>query len=310
MLRRFPLVVPACLSAIALLATAPLLRADDPPAPTPPPGYKVIYHDVGGGKRMPILVQNQPDPLRHANLGSDPLDPQKVFSETNPDANKTFLPGNAAGLDKSAGLDTQQTFPTKVYDTSGPASVYNFGSKSTFHTTAYAGTKSAAGYDQVFPTKSAPPDLDEATSAFAPMGAAEQNRTAPINARAEEVFASPDADKKFTGPEEDARHNHLKKLSNGQMLIENIPDRPLSIDEVKDLINHGFKPDLSQPPPAASKPLNDSDYQPEPLRIEPTSADDAPTSTQKVKDDDANDPVPSPGTMADPPENSEPLPNK
>ncbi len=319
MLRRTPLLVRTGLSAIALLATGLLLRADDPPAPTPPPGYKVIYQDTGDGKKAPIFVQDQFDPLRHAgNIGADPLDHQKVFSETNPESNKTFLPGEANGLDKVA-AGSQQTFDTRVYNSTAPTRVYNLGSKNTFQTGSYSNMKAATGYDQTFGTKSASPDLDRASTAFAPLGSPDQNRTAPIDQKTYPTYASPEQDLKFTGPEADAIHKHLTKLSNGQTLVQDIPDRPLTIDEVKNLINHGFKPNLSQPPAPASKPLNDPNFQPEPLRIEPTAADDAPmapgatptTPPPGHKDeDDANDPVPSPGTMADPPENAEPLPKK
>jgi hypothetical protein len=313
--RRTPLLVRTSLAAVALLAAGLFLRGDDtstPPAPKPPPGYKVLYHDVGG-KKVPIFVKQQLDPLRHAGgIGFDPLDPQKVFSESNPESNKTFIPAAASGVDKSADLNTQEAFATKVYDTTGPGSVYNLGSKSTYQTASYNGTKAAAGYDQSFATKSVSPELDQAASAFAPIGASGQNLTAPVGAKTYDTFASPEEDKKFTGPEEEASHNHLKRLSNGQILIEDIPDRPLSIDEVRDLINHGFKPDFTKPAVPDDKALNDPDYQPEPLRIDPP--EDAtpvpPAGTHKVQDDDANDPVPSPGTMAEHPENTEPLPSK
>lgn len=313
MSRRIPLLIH--LSAIPLLATGFLLRADDPPDATkPPPGYKVVYQDMGG-RKVPIFVKDQLDPLRHAgNVGLDPLDPQKVFSETNPESNKTFKPADV-DVNKSADLGTHDNFTTKVYDNTGPSNVYNLGSKSTYHTTSFDGAKSAAGYNQAYATKNAPTDLDQADSAFAPIGNSEQNRTAPIDAHTYDTYAAPDADKKFTGPEEDARHKHLTKLTNGQTLVEDLPDRPLTVDEVRNLIDHGFKPNLSEPAAPASRPLNDPNYQPEPLRIEPTTPDDAPqvapsTSTHKVQDDDANDPVPSPGTMAEHPEDNQPLPSK
>jgi hypothetical protein len=311
--RRFPLFIR--LSAIALMATGFLLRADDPPAsaPTPPPGYKVVYHGS-----TPIFVKDQLDPLRHAgNIGDDPLDPQKVFSETNPASNKTFNPGTIDGANKSADLGSQKTFATKVYDT-GPSNVYNLGSKSTYKTASFDGTKAAPGFGQAFATKDAPTDLDHADSAFAPIGASEQNRTAPIDAKTYATFAAPDSNKDFSGPEADALHRHAKpgeRIDGDMQVIGEIPDRPLSVDEVRALINHGFKPNLDQPPAPASKPLNDPNYQPEPMRIEPTSPDDAPpvapaTGTHKVDDDDTNDPVPSPGTMAEHPEDTQPLPSK
>jgi hypothetical protein len=314
--RRIPLLIG--LSAVALLATGAVLRADDPPAPTPPPGYKVVYHDTGGGK-VPIFVKDQFDPLRHAgNIGDDPLDPQKVFSETNPASNKTFLPGNIGGADKSADLGAQKTFATKVYDNTRPSNVYNLGSKSTYHTASYDGAKAAAGYNQAYATKNASADLNHADSAFAPIGASEQNRAAPIDAKTYATFAAPDSNKDFSGPEADALHRHAKpgeRIDGDMQVIGEIPDRPLSVDEVRALINHGFKPDLSEPAAPASKPLNDPNYQPEPLRIEPTSADDAlpvppAPGMHKVQDDDSNDPVPSPGTMAEHPEDAQSLPKK
>ncbi len=311
MSRRIPLLIR--LSATALLAMGSLLRADDPPAPKPPPGYKVVYQDMGG-RKVPIFVKNQAD-ISNAvrRYGDDPLDPEKVFSETNPESNKTFKPANV-DVNKSADLGAQDNFTTKVYDNTGPSNVYNLGSKSPYRTASFDGAKSAAGYNQAYATKNAPPDLDQADSAFAPIGNSEQNRTAPIDARTYQTYAAPQQDQKFTGPEEDARHKHLTRLTNGQLLVEDIPDRPLTVDEVRNLIDHGFKPNLSAPAPPESRPLNDPNYQPEPLRIEPTAPDDASppptTATPKVQDDDANDPVPSPGTMAEHPEDTQPLPKK
>jgi hypothetical protein len=82
--------------------------------------------------------------------------------------------------------------------------------------------------------------------------------------------------------------------------MSGLPNRPLSIDEVRNLINHETKPNTDIKPDEPSKPLNDPNYKPEPLRDMP-----APNNN-----DDANDPVPPPGTMASPqaPENSEQLP--
>jgi hypothetical protein len=318
-----PLLARTSLTALALLVTGPLLRADDPPATTPPAGSHVIYETVGG-KRVPIFVKDQVDPLHAArNLENDPLDHQKVFSETNPMAHKSFTSPEAANWNQAAGTQGQDSSFTKVYNIPGDTSVYNTGSKSTYHINGYEGVKAVPGFDQSFATKSADVGQDQnAMSQFAAIGSTDQNRTAAISSTPFPTYAAPadDSSKTFQGPEEDARHRHLTRLKDGQLLIEDIPDRPLSIDEVKGLINHGFKPDTTQPPPPASKPLNDPNYQPTPLRISPAEVNDnqpdnqpAPADTghkEKVQDDDANDPVPSPGTMAEPPENSEPLPSK
>jgi hypothetical protein len=309
-----PSPLPFFLIALALFANGVLLRADDPPAPTPPPGYKAVYQ---GDNKTPIFVKNMPDVGQSSavrRMEIDPLDHQRVFSETNPMAHQTFVAPIVSGLNQNANAKDQ--FVTKVYDTTENTSVYNVGSKTTFHTSGYDGVKTAPGYDQASSfTKTANLGQDQnALNAFAAMGSNEKDRSAPVNAAAYQVNASPDADKTFDGTEADAVHRKVTRLSNGQLLLDDIPERALSIDEVKNLINHGFKPDTTQAPAPASKPLNDPNYQPTPLRISPADAENdqsAPaTSKPKVQDDDANDPVPSPGTMADPPENNEPLPKK
>ena len=274
------------------MAASPLIHADDP-KPTVPPGYKLKYVEAGG-KKMPILVKDQLDPLRNVTDTTDPLDHQKVFSETNLMANKTFNSGVSVNWNKSA--DMKPDFETKVYNSTGPTSVYNLGTKSTFQTAAFAGGRDATGYNRSFATSTADVGQNE-TAAFAAIGSPDQDRTAPINAKAIDKFSSPMANKLYMTRKADGVHHNEGELGNGTSLSQ-LPDRPLTIDEVGNLINHGFKPDTSEPPPPASKPLNDPGYQPEPLRIEPTEAE---TPTPKGgKDDDADDPVPSPGTMAEP----------
>ena len=307
---RRPLLAKTSLAVLASLATILVLRADNPPI-TVPPGYKVVYHDMGGGRKMPILVQEEHDAIKDSNLGDDPLDHQKVFSETNAMANKTFGGTDGSVWNKDAD-ESSHTFTTKVFDTTSQGSIYDTGAKSTFATSSYDGVKSASEADSSFATKTADLSNNGGAAEFAAIGASEQNQGAPIG---DKTFAvsSDDAmgNKTFQGPEKDAIHRHLKMGRNGQLIIDSIPDRPLSIEEVKNLINHDFKPDLSQPPPPDSKPLNDPNYVPEPLRIEPTEAENPGAETKtKPDDDDKDDPVPAPGTMAEPPENSEPLPSK
>ncbi len=161
---------------------------------------------------MPIFVKDQLDPLRHAgNIGDDPLDPQKVFSETNPAwPNKTFNSGNMGNAEQICRPRQPATpFITKVYD-DRPSNVYNLGSKSTYHTTSFDGAKAAAGYNQAYATKGTPSDLNQTDSAFAPIGSSQQNRTAPIDAKTYATFAAPDSNKDFAGPEADALHRHAK----------------------------------------------------------------------------------------------------
>ncbi len=280
-----------------------MARADDPP-PATPPGYKTVYIDVGG-KKEPILVKQQLDPLRNIQNPDDPRDPRRIYSAANAMANKSFMAGAGSGWDKSAQM--KDAYVTKPYALDQPANS-NYTGKSAFPTAAFAGGRTLAAYDRKFATKTADAGQDETAAAFAAIGSSEQNRTAPIDARPVETFAAPMADKTFQGPEEDARHKKLTRVGDGQILVEDLPDRPLTIDEVRDLINHGFKPNTSEPPPPASKPLNDPDYQPEPLRIEPTESETP--APRNARDDDKDDPVPAPGTMAEPPENSQPLPKQ
>ncbi len=135
----------------------------------------------------------------------------------------------------------------------------------------------------------------------------DQGRSATIEKQNSAAFASPLGDKKFEGDEAQAARRHLSRNKSGQIEITDLPDRPLTIDEVRNLINHGFKPDTEVKPEEPSKPLNDPDYKPEPLRDMP-----APASS----DDDKDDPVPAPGTMSSPAipavpaENSDALPQR
>jgi len=293
------------------LADSVCLFGDDS-EPKPPPGTHVVYEEVGG-KKVPIFVKDQYDFGRIGRkVGDDPLDPQKVFSETNAAQNKAFKPADF-NINKSSDLGNQDNYVTKVYGNTAPTSVYNLRDKPTYPTASFDGAKSAAGYNQTFATKGAPANLDQA-SQFAPIGAqSEQNRKAPIDARPYATYAAPQANKDYAGPEAEIIRKQVKPgrpIDGDLQQLTEIPNRPLTIDEVRNLINHGFKANLDEPPAPASKPLNDPNYQPEPLRIEPP-VDDAPSAAaHKVLDDDANDPVPSPGTMAEHPEDSQPLPKK
>jgi hypothetical protein len=88
------------LSAATLLVASPLVHADNS-NPKAPPGYKTVYVEAGG-KKIPMLVKQQLDPLRNVNNPEDPLDHQKVYSETNFMADKTFLSPAGTGWNKSA----------------------------------------------------------------------------------------------------------------------------------------------------------------------------------------------------------------
>ncbi len=288
----------ASLMAVTLATPAPLLHADDASASSD--GYRIVPVTIGG-HTIPIKVRDN-DPYKNvkAHNSSDKYDPQSLnFSASSSMANKKFdPPGNA--LSQGDSNDQNQTFLTKPYsDDNGALAAPNLHTKTAYPAnTSY--NKSASDADKSFGTTSADASQDR-TALLAKADSDDQNHTALLNSKTIETPEAAIANKTFEGPEADAIHRRLTKTDDGKMAVSELPDRPLTIDEVRSLINHGFKPNThAKPAEEPSKPLNDPAYKPEPLREPPTP----------VSDDDKNDAVPPPGTMASPPppENSEPLP--
>jgi len=283
---------------VTLVTPVSLLHADDASASTD--GYRIVPVTVGG-HTVPIKVRDN-DPFKNvkAQNSSDKYDPTSLnFGASNSMANKKFdPPGNAPSHGDS--IDQRQTFLTKPYseNTSAPTAP-NLHTKAAYTAnTNY--NKSASDSDKSFGTTRADADQDR-TALLAKADSDDQSRAALINSKPIETSTATIGNKTFEGPEADAVHRRLTKTDSGPMAVSDLPDRSLTIDEVKNLINHGFKPNTNtKPEEEPSKPLNDPAYQPEPLRELPTP----------VSDDDKNDAVPPPGTMATPPppENSEPLP--
>lgn len=264
------------------------------PAP-PPPGFK----DVKVGDTF-VRVTDQHDPLKNVSEGNGP---EKIFSHTSAFADKSFAVSADPFL-RSAQTKDSDAFASRSYATGAASAVPNVNTKAAFNATPFQG-RGNPDFDKAFPTATA--DTGAHAAALGAGASPDQDRTAMGYGQVINGYAAPFAQKEFHGSEEDAVHRHLSKLPNGQILISDIPDRPLTIDEVRDLINHGVKPDTDAKPPDASKPLNDPNYQPQPLRGDPT-----PTPARRVGDDDKDDAVPPPGTMGAPPapENAEPLPQQ
>jgi len=301
-----PLIFWTRLIPVILVTTGRLLHADDQPASSD--GSKSVPVTIGG-KVIPVQVKEQSNALEHASF-PDELDPQRVFSATNPMANKTFVPPSDSLSKGNSDFNNrdQNTFITKSYafDPSAPTAP-NLDAKASFPTTS-AYSRNATGFDKNYTTSTADAGQNRTAALGASPTSADQNRTAVLGGPEKpEVFASdPMANKQYLGP--GAQHvpdNLVIKDNVVLSRMSGLPNRPLSIDEVRNLINHGFEPDTDVKPAEPSKPLNDPNYKPEPLRISPAQDQAAPTG-----DDDKNDPVPPPGTMAAPqaPENSEPLP--
>jgi hypothetical protein len=293
------------LTALAFVATGSLLHADDKLATDD--GYKIVPVNVSG-KTIPIRVRDEQDPFKSISTANSTgkYDPEHIFSTSSSMANKDFMPpasftpkGDTEFRDRES-----QAFITKPYVDEAKYSTPNLNSKATF--------RSAAGYDRNasgFGKSFATPTADAAqsrTAVFASSNVtADQNRAAVLGGPEKpEVFAANTmADKQYLGPGAQNVPDSVSIRENVAITrMSGLPNRDLSIDEVRDLINHGFKPNTDAKPPEPSKPLNDPDYKPVPLRDTPAPGGD----------DDKDDPVPAPGTMAAPqsPENSEPLPQR
>jgi hypothetical protein len=283
------------------LTVGPGVRGDD--APVAPEGYKMTKVKLSGGG---YIYSQESDPFRnvHSSSGSDQYKPDNMdFSKTSPMAHQQFstAPADVSREDALADSRSGSSFVTKAYDDPHlPSSAipneetkYSLPSASPY-------SHRSANFDKSFATASS--SLADKKMTDYDKTSPDANRTAYLGTGKTDVFAYPLADKTYSGPEANEVKKDLSKINNGMMSLKDLPDRPLTIDEVRELINHGVKPDTSAPPPPPSKALNDPDYQPE---AEPEAPPEAPAP---VNDDDKNDPVPSPGTIAQPPENSEALP--
>lgn len=299
-----PLIFWTRLLAVTFVTTGRLLHADDASATSD--GYRTVQINAGG-KTVPIRVRDQSDPFKNVSSSNSTgkYDPTSVnFSATSSMANKSFTYSDSA-LKNTSNFKShdQDTFITKTYvadDTSPTAP--NLDTKANFPSTS-AYSRHATGFDKSYPTSNA--DVGQSQTAVLASSAtsADQNRTALLGGpeKPEGLVADPMANKQYLGPGAQKVPDGIVIKDNGVISrMSGLPNRPLSIDEVRNLINHGFTPDTDIKPEEPSKPLNDPDYKPEPIRDTPAPAND----------DDTNDPVPPPGTMAAPsaPENSEPLP--
>jgi len=220
-------------------------------------------------------------------------------------ANKQFsLPSDSLSKsDSSLKNRDQETFVTKTYvdDASSPSAPHpDIGTR--FPTTSTY-SRNAPGFDRNFPTSTADAGLTRTALLASSTTSADQNRAAILGGpeKPEALASNSMANRQYLGP--GAQHVPDDIAIKDNIVISRmsgLPNRPLSIDEVRNLINHETKPDTDVKPEEPSKPLNDPQYKPEPLRDTPSPAGD----------DDQNDPVPPPGTMAAPPapENSDPLP--
>jgi hypothetical protein len=290
---------------VALIAPASLLLAADKPAATTD-GYRMVPIKNGNGTTY-IRVKDV-DPYRNVKTGMTPdnYDPAHLnFARTSSLANKSFSSSNdSVSKNKTASEESdQRTFITKSYtgDNTSTATSSLPNLTKTFNTKASSDfQRNSPGFDKTFPVSGVDGESNKAAQ-LASHASEDQNRTANLGTGKTDVFASTTlAPRQYLGP-------GAQKVPEGIDIKENIvlsrmtglPNRPLSVDEVRKLINHETIPNTDAPPAPPSKPLNDPDYKPEPSPAPPAT------------DDDKNDLVPPPGTISapKPPENQEPLPH-
>jgi hypothetical protein len=287
------------------LAGTFVVRADTKPVAQP--GYRLVPI-TSGGKTAYIQVKDSPNLYGNVrDEASGENTPEHVnFNATSAMAHKSYL--SEIGASPAAGAyqdKMQSTFLTKSYfpDHGAAADKVVPGLDAAVPmTSAAAYEHPATGFDRRF---DAARSADEQDRTFATTAASESGQTAVLGGNAVKKFAYADSGKTYEGPDADAVKRDLNRMNNGLESMKDLPDRPLTVDEVRALINHGVKPDLEEKPPEASKPLNDPGYMPD-----PAPAPERNPGPVDLKDQ--NDEVPAPGTIAHPgvvaPENSEALP--
>ena len=291
------------LAALLLLAGL-VVHADD--KTSIPEGFRQVKLPGGGS----IMVKDQPKPQGSSNPDPSHYDPRDYdLNKTSPLANQSFV-SDTAPLAQSDFANAKSSYATKSYGspTGTDRAMPHLDSRyPTSASNSYS--RSAGGFDKTYLTKNS--DLTtQQTASFASTTSSDQGRMALFDEHPQNTFESPLAHKTYAEP---IVQRDADKIASGELHIADLPNRPLTVDEVRDLINHGVKPDTDSPPPPVSKPLNDPDYLPPaapPADDSPPQDQPSPTSAPApASEDDKNDPVPAPGMIAEPPpENSESLP--
>ena len=304
---RYPKCLLCCLVSTTVL-TAPALRADDAPPPVQPGFHNVAIKQ--GDRTAYIQVKDAQDPFKNVKDSGSSNPDHFSFNQSSPMANQRYDLGNTASSHDNGSYrqDVEHTFITKSYFTDN-ADKSTPGLNHSVPLASAGYTNRAQDFDKSFLTASRDvgqnkvADEADSTSSY-------QGETALLGGHDVKTFASSMATKTYQGPETEAIKQDVSKMNEGMVGLKDLPDRALTIDEVRALINHGIKPDTAADakPPEAAKPLNDPAYTPDPapapLRVQP--GDD-----HHLIDD--NDIIPPPGMIAHPqgvvpPDEAEPLP--
>ena len=275
------------------------MHADNKPATTVPPGYRLVHLPSGGE----VLVKDAGGvPTAQANQKPEKYSPTNLYNGSNDMADKSFAPSsNFFPQNTSYKSADQNGYLTKPYTASDSSSadhsIPNLNPKTSVASTS-AYSRSATDFNKGFTTAKADIGKD-GSSKFPTATASDQDHAAVLGGKTTDMYPSTFASKPYKGPETDDIKRDMAKINSGLMQVKDLPNRTLTFDEVRALLNHGFKPNTDEKPQPDNKPLNDPDYKPD---VSP-----APPSTPV--EDDRNDPVPPPGTMSQPPpENTEALP--
>ena len=254
-----------------------------------------------GGKPTVIRVSDEhKNTLKNNGPSDGTYDPTRLdLDHASMYANKTFSTGEAklSKDDSAENARDHKRFITGSFATS----TYNQSDR-TFQTAAY---KSSSHTSDDFTKAYQLPGADsDANHTFSVKGSELQDKKALIADNPKnkiDPFATPwsDGDKRFFDP----AMTHVKRdpyaAANGLDVkqLNDLPNRPLTIDEVRGLINHEQVPDLNKPPETESKPLNDPNW--EPALSTPALSNKAAPATPPP-DETKDDELPSPGMMAKP----------
>jgi hypothetical protein len=300
--------VPAC--AVLLLATV-LPCAMAAPVDQPPHGY----HDVtvgSGDHKSVVRVADSAAPHFSNGSSSDgsanaPYNPEGMdFGKSSPLAGKSFDTGFASlSKNDTATEQNSREFSTRAFATADYSQ-----SIPKYQTVAYNdSSRSSDGFSKNYELPPANAAITAAANqSFATKASEYQGKTAlDVQMPAKtDPFATPSSlsEKTFFDPAmQHVRHDPYATGMDVKRLAD-LPNRPLTIDEVRDLINHEQIPDLSDKPDEPSRALNDPDWSPP--TVAPSARDSIPTPPPAEMEKDGD--LPAPGEMAQPPENSEPLP--
>jgi hypothetical protein len=258
----------------------------------PPAGFHDVKLPFGGVIRVRDQTKTS---MRHDTVSGDNYDPQDAdFSRTSSFAHKAFSSQDVA-LSKSetAAEITQQPYATSAYGTSS----FTQGDR-TFKTAAYhPSTSSSDDFTKAFTLPSGPADAEK-SFAVKPSELQDQQAKIAQTQLKMDPLSRPDAlnDKTFYDPAL-RKVQRDKYATNGLDVnrLTSLPNRPLTIDEVRALINHDQIPNLDAPAESPSKALNDPGWEP-PLKLPDISDKAAATPPQDENDGE----LPSPGMMAQP----------